>query len=130
MNKRNEMFESLNLINEEPGGFYFWELINRSNILIVSLKRFGLQDEILKIEFSGILSYRYSIEAARMKTINENQFAGVINSTISSDYLSWFIEESGDIFNTNKLAHILICSSDCIIETITDEVPNVSWLKF
>ena len=123
-----EKYQNWNLIDSHPREFHFWELNMKSNRLIILFKKFT-SEEILKVEFSGILTFKYTIEGGRLKTVYEQEVVGVFLTSTNSDYFNWFKDENGGTFDDWSLKHIAINSSDCIIDIITNETPSIEWIK-
>lgn len=115
---------------ERPRNYDFWKMINKSNTLLILLKKVGTKEEFLRITFSGIITCRYSIEGARLKTINSIiAEKNVFNSQDDSEYLRWLEDESGGWLNDGNLKHVSIFCSDCIIDILTNAQPFIEWTK-
>ena len=116
-------------VAETVDELYFHELHNGSGKLKILLKKFGQDEVTLVILFDGTLTYRVAQEAARMLTINDNAPMPLFSVSTNSEFLDWFKEDSGGMFNDWSLMHISICNTDNIIDVITNQYPQVEWIK-
>jgi len=123
----NDNYITWKPVAENPGELYFEKLHVESGNLVIFLKKFSDDNKTLKITFHGILIYRMAIEVARMKSIHENFPISTFGISTSSDFLRWFEEESGGMFDDPNLIHIAISSTDVVIDVITNEHPTVEW---
>jgi hypothetical protein len=125
----NDKYELWDSIAADLGTFYFFELHNESGFLVIHLKKFGLENEVLRITFDGIIAYQVVQEAGRLKTINDNPSLSTFNISTDSRFLKWIKEESGGIFDDAELVHYVICNSDNIIDVISGPPVKVEWIK-
>ncbi|WP_156305459.1 hypothetical protein [Sphingobacterium endophyticum] len=107
---------------------YFSELRESQGILSIFLKFSDKPDSTLKIDFKGFLGYKVFQEGSRLKFLGEHQFFGLINVSVSSIFLEWFLQESEGLFYDWNLKHFMVCNADSIIDVITVEPPDISWV--
>jgi hypothetical protein len=124
----NENYKGWYPIREKPSDLYFDKLLHKSNELNIFFKAFDFDDKKLKISFKGILIYKVSLEIGRMATIHQNAPMNTFGISETSSFLDWFKQDSCGVFEDQKLVHIVICSSDNLLDIITDEYPIVEWI--
>ncbi|TWI21626.1 hypothetical protein IQ31_01758 [Sphingobacterium siyangense] len=111
-----------------PNNLFFYEMYFKKGKQVVLLKQSDLVDRCLKIEFNNPLAYRIVIESGRMKTL-DNPSIYTFCKTDASKFLEWFDEESYGIFDDLLKYHYMVCTSDNIIDVITLQDPEVSWIN-
>ena len=116
-------------IMDLPNNPFFYEMYFKKGKQVVLLKQSDLVDRCLKIEFNNPLAYRIVIESGRMKTL-DNPSIYTFCKTDASKFLEWFDEESYGIFDDLLKYHYMVCTSDNIIDVITQLDPEVSWINF
>ncbi|WP_343571154.1 hypothetical protein [Sphingobacterium sp.] len=124
-----ENYERWNPLKDLPNNPFFYEMYFQSGKLVVLLKESDLVDRCLKIEFSNPLGYRIVNESGRLKTL-DRQVIYTFCKTDASKFLEWFDEESYGIFDDLLKYHYMVCTSDNIIDVITQLDPEVSWINF
>jgi hypothetical protein len=75
-----------------------------------------------KIVFESYFAYRVTVESGRMKSLN-NPTLKMFNSSKNSEYLTWFRDESGEIYNNLDIIQYTILYQDGITDIITSCSP-------
>lgn len=112
-----------------PNDLVFISMKNESGDLVVLLKELDNQNRLLQFVFKNIIGYRVFPEGSRLKTINDIPSFGGFRISSNSEFLKWFKEESGGIFEEWNLKHYLICNMDNIIDVISGSSVNVEWVN-
>ena len=123
-----EKYERWDPIRDLPNNPFFYEMYFKKGTLIVLLKQSDLADRCLKIEFSNPLGYRIVNESGRLKTL-DRQVIYTFCKTDASKFLQWFNGESYGMFDNLAKDHYMVCSSDNIIDVITNQEPKVLWIN-
>lgn len=123
-----DVYEEWELIESPLTEFYLYELNDGFDGLRIVLRELGSSNKKLEIFYSNFSGYRLTEESGRLKTLYENDTLGPFNKTSSSDFISWFIEESRGIPNEHNLVHYNILSSNKILDIISNQEPVVKWL--
>ncbi|WP_158800303.1 hypothetical protein [Pedobacter sp. L105] len=123
-----DIYDEWELIESPLTEFYLYKLNDGFDGLKIILKELGTSNKKLEIFYSNFLGYRVTDESFRLKTLYENTTLGSFNKTNSSEFMSWFIEESRGISENESMIHYSILSSNKILDVISDQVPTVKWL--
>lgn len=123
-----DVYEEWELIESPLTEFYLYELNDGFDGLKIVLRELGASDKKLEIFYPNFLGYRLTDESGRLKTLYENDTLGAFNKTNSSEFISWFIEESRGIPDDQSLTHYNILSSNKILDIISSQLPVVKWL--
>ncbi len=123
-----DVYEEWELIESPLKEFYLFELNDGFDGLKIVLTELGSSNKRLEVFYSNFLGYRLTEESVRLKTLYENETLGSFNKTSSSEFLSWFIEESRAIPGEQSLVHYNILSSNKILDIISNKEPIVKWL--
>lgn len=116
-------------IEEIPyADLYFFSLRNDLGKIILSLKVIGIEDKMLQIEFGDVKAYRVVQESSRLKSLNEDLSLRDFRTSINSDFINWFHEESFRQFADEELVHYAINNIDNIVDVISGLPVSVEWI--
>jgi hypothetical protein len=90
-----------------------------------------LDNENIKLQlfFTYIFSSRIIDEGCFLKTLNEQNLTIGLYYSCKSNYLSWFHEQSSNIYlNDSQLKHYVLATQNEIIEIITQWEPDLKIL--
>jgi hypothetical protein len=87
---------------------------------------------VVKFE-GGVLSYRNTDEGSLLKKLNylDQQYGTDFYSewtlfkAKNSEYISWFLEESSGIYESNQVEHYVFLTSNDVIEILSTYTPSV-----
>ena len=109
------------------GDLYFLGIKDDSSELTISLGILG-SERTLEVKFSAVLGYRITQESARLRSLGESVSLNRFRTSLSSDFLNWFKEESLNLFDELELTHYVICNTDNIIDVITGNPVTTKWI--
>ncbi len=86
---------------------------------------------ILRVSFEFVLAYRNIDEGSAFKTLEVLNDAERSSFYIvqNSHWLTWFHEESCDIYKNRHITHYAILTSDDFIDVLSECEPVVEWLE-
>ena len=96
---------------------------------------FNDTDDIVKIVFQyGVLSYQNTDEGKRLRAINylvdnyDDDFYGdwTLFEVEKSSFLNWFQEENYGIYQDDEIKHLVLLTSNDVVDILTDYEPKVS----
>ena len=125
----NDKYEIWNPVSDILDDIYFYESRYNGKDLTILLKKLDSANETLVINFKSVLGYRIINESGRIKTLYEIPTFNGFRFSIDSEFLRWFIEESGGIFDDLQLTHYVICNINNVIDVISSLPATGEWIS-
>ncbi|WP_316794730.1 hypothetical protein [Pedobacter frigoris] len=122
-------FDSWEPINQIPyDELYFSGIKDLLGKVVLHLKVLGNENKMLEIKFDGVQAYRVVQEYGRLKSLNENPSMRKFRTSVNSDFLKWFEEESLGQFRESNLVHYMVSNIDNIIDVIARQPVSIEWV--
>jgi hypothetical protein len=125
------VYEKWNPTADIPARLVFEEVRHADGHFSVLLRRESKENSVLRVFFDSVLFYRTINESYLLRTLQmvENLGGASLYIVDNSPLLSWFHEESLNIYNDWRIKHYAILTPDECIDILASIEPVVEWLK-
>mmetsp|Transcript_7221 Transcript_7221/g.9363 ORF Transcript_7221/g.9363 Transcript_7221/m.9363 type:complete len:125 (+) Transcript_7221:142-516(+) len=116
-------------LNNLPQALYLEALYDDYEGFRLVLKGEDSSSRPLRITFEDVLSYRNTDEGALLETLSNFNFGGwSLFTSQTSNYIDWFVSESGGIYDENDIVHYFVYTPNDCVDILSIAPPRVELL--